>query len=980
MSGSDTAERGQPGRSGLAQPGCAAPEDRVGESAPGPDGPLRDLLESLQVVVYRFDLGAGRLVYVSPSVEAVLGYSPEQIANLDVDSIAELVHPDDRERVQRELSSLLQSPQGAGARVSVELRARHRDGRYVWVGMRQRLVPGEHGGMTSLVGAAGDITVRKQAEDALRESEARYRTLFERTLNPQLVIDTNGNYIECNEAALRFLECTRDQLLTKNVRDFLLPDGDPATMEKHGLLWIEGGVIETEYRVRGRIKVLELAITPATWEGRPVVYGLGKDITERRRAETALRESEARYRELAESVTDLFFAMDRDLRYTYWNRRSEELTGIRAEEALGKSLCDIFPDVRDTTVERSYREAIRTGQPQHFTNHFEVRGRWHDFEMHAYPSPRGLSVIARDITDRVRAELELRDSERFLADVFSSIQDGISILDADMTIVRVNPAVEKLFAHSMPLVGKKCREAYHCPVEPCQVCPSRRTLDTGRAAFGVVPLQGPGGQTTMWLDLFAFPLLDAGTGEIRGVILYMRDVTQRKRAEEALRDSERQFRLIAESASDMISLHLLDDMSWLYANPATAQATGYSAEELAATRITDLVHPDDRDCARRAFAEGVRTGLASAQVRLRRKDGSYMWVEARGTPATDAKGRHVALIISRDITERKWREEQMARRAERLSGQLAERYHMVGQSAPMCALYEFIRKVAPTDAGVLICGESGTGKEVVARAVHEQSRRADGPFEVVNCAAMPPTLLESELFGHVRGAFTGAVADKPGRFELADGGTLFLDEVVELPVECQTKLLRVLEEGSVRRVGDTRDRRVDVRLVAATNRDVDRALAEGRLRPDLFYRLDRLRVQVPPLRERTGDVDLLAQYFLEQLSVSCRRDVEGFTADVLAAFRAYGWPGNVRELRNVIERMVLLSEGRQITLGDIPADLLSAAERAVGAAVEPLAEVERKHILRVLAEAGGNKKRAAQMLGIDRSTLYARLKSYGLKP
>jgi len=861
MSGSDTAERGQPWRSGLAQPGCAAPEDRVGESTPGPDGPLRDLMESLQVVVYRFDLGAGRLVYVSPSVEAVLGYSPEQMANLDVDGLAELVHPDDRERVQRELSSLLESPQGAGARVSVEVRARRRDGRYVWVGMRQRLVPGEQGGMTSVVGTAGDITVRKQAEDALRESEARYRTLFERTSSPILVIDTNGNYVECNEAALRFLECTRDELLSKNVRDFLLPDGDPATMEKHELLWIEGGVIETEYRVRGRTKVLGLAITPATWQGRPVVYGLGKDITERRRAQTALR-----------------------------------------------------------------------------------------------------------------------DSERFLAEVLASIQDGISILDADMTIVRVNPAVEKLYPHSMPLVGKKCYEAYHSRVEPCEVCPSRRTLDTGRTAFEVVPLQGPGGETTGWLDLFAFPLRDAKTGEIRGVIECTRDVTERKRAEEALRDSEREFRLIAESATDMISLYLLDDMSWLYANPATAQATGYSAEELAATRITDLVHPDDRDCARRAFAEGVRTGSASAQVRLRRKDGSYMWVEARGTPVTDAKGRRVALVISRDITERKWREEQMALRAERLSGQLAERYHMIGQSAPMCALYEFIQKVAPTDAGVLICGESGTGKEVVARAVHEQSRRTDGPFEVVNCAAMPPTLLESELFGHVRGAFTGAVADKPGRFELADGGTLFLDEVVELPVECQTKLLRALEEGSVRRVGDTRDRRVDVRLVAATNRDVDRAVAEGRLRPDLFYRLDRLRVQVPPLRERTGDVDLLAQHFLEQLSVSCRRDVEGFTADVLAAFRAYGWPGNVRELRNVIERMVLLSEGRQLTLGDVPADLLSAAGRAVGAAVEPLAEVERKHILRVLAEAGGNKKRAAQMLGIDRSTLYARLNSYGLKP
>jgi len=279
---------------------------------------------------------------------------------------------------------------------------------------------------------------------------------------------------------------------------------------------------------------------------------------------------------------------------------------------------------------------------------------------------------------------------------------------------------------------------------------------------------------------------------------------------------------------------------------------------------------------------------------------------------------------------------------------------------------------------VLICGESGTGKEMVARAIHAHSRRSEGALEIVNCAAIQPTLLESELFGHARGAFTGAVADKPGRFELADGGTLFLDEVAELPLGCQTKLLRALEEGGVRRVGATRDRPVDVRVIAATNRDVARAVAGGRLREDLFYRLDRLRVEVPPVRQRQGDIELLAEHFLSQFSSSFRRGVTDFDPAVLDAFRAYGWPGNVRELRNVVERMVLMADAPVLCLEDVPADVRASATGPAG--LETLEEMERRHVLAVLEAVEGNKRKAARVLGIDRSTLYARLRHYGTGP
>ncbi len=379
---------------------------------------------------------------------------------------------------------------------------------------------------------------------------------------------------------------------------------------------------------------------------------------------------------------------------------------------------------------------------------------------------------------------------------------------------------------------------------------------------------------------------------------------------------------------------------------------------------------------------GPSPNVACVPIRVGSKDLGLIYCD-RADPTAEFTNRDLTYLLAVAIQtgaaiENVRSMDRLSRRARSLSRQLAQRYDMVGRSEPMQALYEFIRKAAPTDAGILVCGESGTGKEMVARAIHQHSRRSEGPLEIVSCAAIPTGLLESELFGHVRGAFTGAVADRPGRFELADGGTLFLDEVVEMPLECQTKLLRALEEGNVRRVGDTRDRAVDVRLIAATNRDPAEALAQGRLRQDLFYRLDRLRCVLPPLRDRLGDVELLAGHFLEQINSSTGHSVEGFAPGVLELFKAYDWPGNVRELKNVVERMVLLADGPVLGLDHVPEELRAAPGAGAGDAVAPLDEMERKHILSALQAAGGNKKRAAEMLGIDRSTLYAKLKRYGL--
>ncbi|MBM4034135.1 MAG: FHA domain-containing protein [Planctomycetes bacterium] len=331
--------------------------------------------------------------------------------------------------------------------------------------------------------------------------------------------------------------------------------------------------------------------------------------------------------------------------------------------------------------------------------------------------------------------------------------------------------------------------------------------------------------------------------------------------------------------------------------------------------------------------------------------------------------------------------ERLRRECQALEREVRGQYQMIGDSPKLHAVFDFIERAAPLDSAVLLIGESGTGKELAARAIHYSGPRARGPFEALNCAAMTETLLESELFGHVKGAFTGALEDRAGRFELADQGTLFLDEVAEMPPASQAKLLRVLETGEFRRVGDVRDRTSHARIIAATNKDLP-ALAEARkFRQDLFYRLNVLTCRLPALREHAEDLDALCAHFVAHYCRKCGKPRLEFTDAARAALRAHPWPGNVRELRNLIERLVALSDKALIDAPDLP--LMAVGGTGVGGTGVPpvtapgplpsIEQVERQHIERVLRHTGGNKKEAAGILGIDRSTLYAKLKSYGLE-
>ncbi|OGP92314.1 MAG: two-component system response regulator [Deltaproteobacteria bacterium RBG_16_54_18] len=304
---------------------------------------------------------------------------------------------------------------------------------------------------------------------------------------------------------------------------------------------------------------------------------------------------------------------------------------------------------------------------------------------------------------------------------------------------------------------------------------------------------------------------------------------------------------------------------------------------------------------------------------------------------------------------------------------------IIGKSARMRELFDMLATVAPTEATVLLLGESGTGKEIIANAIHQNSPRRERPYIKVNCAALPETLLESELFGHEKGAFTGAIEKKKGRFERADGGTIFLDEIGEMSLTTQTKILRVLQEREFEPVGGTKTIKVDVRIIAATNKNLEDEVKRGKFREDLYYRINVVPITIPPLRERAEDVPLLAAHFLRLYGEKNKRMLKGFADGVMDALMRYDWPGNVRELENIVERTVIMSRGDTITFADLPPAIAGAQGTAIQTSPAiSLKDVERETIIKALQQTEGNRTKAAVLLGITRKTLQNKIKEYGI--
>jgi formate hydrogenlyase transcriptional activator len=471
----------------------------------------------------------------------------------------------------------------------------------------------------------------------------------------------------------------------------------------------------------------------------------------------------------------------------------------------------------------------------------------------------------------------------------------------------------------------------------------------------------------------------------------------RMRAEQMLRASEKQFRDLYEEAP-IAYIYEDTESRFLSANRAAMRLLGLKPEDVPGTFGLSLIAPTPET------QERVRQGIAalqqgqertSVELELRRKDdGRPVWVQWWSKPDPDGKYTRTMLV---DITARVLAERERNRLQQQnlyLQEELKSEYNfeeIIGSSPALHGALSKVRQVAPTDSTVLILGETGTGKELIARAIHNISKRRDKPLIKVNCSALPTGLIESELFGHEKGAFTGATEKRLGRFALADGGTIFLDEIGDIPSAVQVRLLRVLQEHEFEPVGSSKTLKVDVRVIAATNRDLERAVADGSFRADLFYRLNVFPLRVPPLRDRREDIPTLAHYFLEKYATKIGRHVDAVAGDTMQRLLAYPWPGNIRELENVIERAVILSPGpalhvdaQVLPVSDAThaAKPLSTTDTSADSVPPTLEESQRRHILHALEECKWvveGPHGAASVLRLHPNTLRSRMKKLGIK-
>jgi PAS domain S-box-containing protein len=483
----------------------------------------------------------------------------------------------------------------------------------------------------------------------------------------------------------------------------------------------------------------------------------------------------------------------------------------------------------------------------------------------------------------------------------------------------------------------------------------------------------------------------------KGTRLYVcRDITERKLAEAALSQSEERYRDIVEDQTELIC-RFLPDGTLTFVNGAYARYFNRSIESLVGGSFWPLI-PDESHAASRQFLASITPShpVSTIEHEVHAPNGELRWQQWTDRGIFDADGRILEYqAVGRDITDRKRAEDDAAaahaeirRLTERLEAdnvylryEVKLKYNydaIIGRSAAIRGVLSDVEQVANTGSTVLLVGETGTGKELVARAIHHRSPRHERPMVTVNCAALPAALIESEIFGREEGAYTGALSRQIGRFELANGSTLFLDEVGELPLETQAKLLRVLQTGEFERLGSNETRKVDVRIVAATNRDLERRVGDGTFREDLFYRLNVFPIRIPPLRERFDDIPLLVRSFVQEFGRTMKKSIESIPRATLDALQQYHWPGNIRELRNVIERAMIVAKGDLLHV-EVPHQVKTST--SAPSATATLEDVQRRHILAVLESTGwriSGTRGAAALLGVKPTTLEYRIAKLGI--
>jgi PAS domain S-box-containing protein len=596
-----------------------------------------------------------------------------------------------------------------------------------------------------------------------------------------------------------------------------------------------------------------------------------------------------------------------------------------------------------------------------------------------------------DVTGHMMAQEALRSSEADLLEAQRLSHMGSWRNDVFTGIVTVSPEVHRIF-DIRPGEDASTAEFFFGRIHPEDRPAEAQTYERANLAktdfeseYRIVLPDG----SIKHVHNIGHPVLNE-SGDIREFVGTVIDITERRRAEAVIREQDAELRQMLDLAPQHVRVYGPGGER-LYANRVALDYYGVTFEEWQQTsgnafRSSLFVHPDDQKRVAREFDANRSSGSAyESEVRVRGADGNYRWFLVRYNPLHDDKGQvkrwYLALtdIEDRKQAEDRLRQENVALREEIDKASMFE--EIVGTSRPLKAVLSRIAKVAPTDSTVLITGETGTGKELVARAIHRRSRRSSRAFVCVNCAAIPRDLIASELFGHEKGSFTGALQRRVGKFELAEGGTIFLDEVGELPTETQIALLRVLQEREFDRVGGNHPIRADVRVIAATNRDLEASVAEGSFRGDLFYRINVFPMENPPLRQRKDDIPVLVEYFIDRYARKAGKNIKRVNKKTLELLQSYPWPGNIRELQNVIERSVILCDTEIFSIDEnwlpqLPP--LEAESKQQAELPQALLAQEKEMIEAALKDARGRVSGptgAAAKLGIPRSTLESKIRS-----
>ena len=831
---------------------------------------------------------------------------------------------------------------------------------------------------------------REQAaqETALRESEARYRELYENGPVASLSVTAEGEIRMANRRATELFDVSEATLVGRSILDFCagplggqeaaqrlaqcLRDGEPVRDDEVALCPPDGDQLW-----------VRLTMRPVEGDDAPRErLVMMVDVTERRRMDAALRDARDELEDrVAARTAELRKANDRLSQHT---RRLEALHEIDqailaaespreiATETL-RCACQLIPFHRASVSVLDHDAGVARVLATRQEDTLLDRGT--TIPLDDFHLPEGVrageAVVIPDLSARTHSPIAAQVRAAGVHSVLCLPMLADGTLYGLLQIGRTHPDA---FSEEDRAVGTQLADHLVIALRQSRLL---RTVQAQRERLEA--------------------RVQARTRELKEANdALTEEVDERKQAERALRRSRERLTRIIDSAIDAIisidpslNIHLFNTAAEEIFRCSAPDATCTSLDAFLSEPFEALVrrHIEAHQAAQRAGDGAAPNGhylSAPDGLRARRADGTFFPVEATLCPI-QLPGRPRYLIILRDMDELVQAEEEVAQlESERsyLQEELKNEYNfdeIVGTSPPMQAVFDAIDRVAATETTVLVCGETGTGKELVARALHDRSARADQVLVKVNCAALSNDLIESELFGHEKGAFTGATEQREGRFELADGGTLFLDEVGELPLDTQAKLLRVLQHQTFERVGGSRTLEVDTRILAATNRDLEAAVEAGAFRSDLYYRLHIFPIEVPPLRERTGDIPRLAEHFCEMYASRTGTTVEGLTPEALTVLRRYDWPGNVRELANIIERAILLT--RDGVLRPKHLSIREAVENERPASFPTLEAVQRRHIERALERTGGvvgGDAGAAQLLDLKRTTLLSRMDRLGI--